>query len=212
MFRRFIYFFFIYTFIIISPVFVFPQNNSEADTMVINSINIRGEKGDIAAESVDFEYASRWAHSMHLVLLPDSPPAVDSRAFLLTQYQTVIPVSGYKKDLLYSIYFDFFKFSEKDLPFNTILKIYVRDIYGNKRLIGTADSRKMKEKKIFEVSVPFDLSYPGKFDIILNEYSEKTGNWGIWDIIISSKKLNEIEIIPADSTEKIKEIELKIFK
>jgi len=70
----------------------------------------------------------------------------------------------------------------------------------------------MSDKKRFDVSVPFDLSYPGKFDIIIHEYSEKNGNWGIWDIVVTSKKINEIELMPIDSSGKMKEIESKIFK
>jgi len=212
MFRRFINFFLMLTFIIAVSAYIYPQNNSESDTIIINSINIKSAAGEIAAESIDYKEAAEWAHNIHLTLLPDALPVTDNNAFILTQFQSVIPVSGYKKDLLYNLYFDFFRFNEKNVHFNTKLKIFIRDVYGNKRLIGTADSGKMSGKKIFEVSIPFDLSYPGKFDIILNEYSEKTGNWGIWDIIVTSKKLDEIDVSPANSSEKTMEIEPKIFK
>lgn len=210
--RRFINFLLVYTFIISVSGYIYPQNNPESDTIVINSINVRCEAGETAAEIIDYKDAAGWAHSIHLTLLPDSPPVTDNKAFLLNQFQSVIPVSGYKKDILYKLYIDFFRFSEKNVPFNSKLKIFIRDIHGNKKMIGTVDSSAMSDKKIFEISIPFELSYPGKFDIILNEFSEKTGNWGIWDIIVSSKKMSEIEIIPVDSSVKMKEIEPKIFK
>ncbi len=210
--RQIINFLLVLAFILSAYISNYPQSISESDTVVINSISIKTETGDAVAESVDFKSASDWAYNGHLNLTPDSPPVVDNKAFFITQYQTVIPVSGYKKELLYRIYFDFLRYKQKSVPFNTKLKIFIRDIYGNKRQVGTADLSYMSDKKIFEVSIPFDLSYPGKFDIIIHEYSRKTGNWGIWDIIVTSKKINEIDVMPIDSAEKIREIEPKIFK
>lgn len=210
--RQIINFLSVLTFILAASVSNYPQNISDSDTVVINSITIKTETGESPAESVDFKDAANWAYNLRLSLSPDAPPVTDNKAFFITQYQTVIPVTGYKKELLYRIYFDFLRYKQNNVPFNTKLKIFVRDIYGNKRHIGTADLSYMSDKKIFEVSIPFDLSYPGRFDIIIHEYSGKTGNWGLWDIIVTSKKINEIEIMPIDSAEKIKEIEPKIFK
>lgn len=212
MFRKYIDFFLVSAFIIAASGIVYSQMNSESDTVVINSINIKTETGESQADIVDFKTASEWAYSRRLTLAPDAPPLVDGKAFFITQYQTVIPVTGYKKDLMYSIHFDFLRYSQNTLPFNTKLKIFVRDMYGNKRHIGTADMSCMSDKKKFEVSIPFDLSYPGRFDIILHEYAGNTGNWGIWDIIVTSKKINEIELMPIESQSIIKEIEPKIFK
>jgi len=210
--RKYIDFFLVSAFIIAASVLVYSQIIPESDTIVINSINIKTETGESPAEVVDFKAASEWAYKARLTLSADAPPVADGKAFFITQFQTVIPVTGYKKDLLYRIYFDFLRYKQDNPPFNTKLKIFVRDIYGNKRQIGTADLSFMSDKKKFEVSVPFDLSYPGKFDIIIHEYSDKTGTWGIWDIIVTSRKLNEIEFMPIESQSQIKEIEPKIFK
>lgn len=209
---KIINFLFVLSFIFSAYSYIYPQIISESDTVIINNINIKTETGESPAESIDFKDASNWANNLYLTLAPDAPPLIDNKAFFITQYQTVIPVTGYKKELLYRIYFDFLRYSQKNVPFNSKLKIFIRDIHGNKRQIGTADLSYMSDKKLFEVSIPFDLSYPGKFDIIIHEYSGKTGNWGIWDIIVTSKKINEIEIMPIESVEKIKEIEPKIFK
>ena len=209
MLRKSIIFLFILPIIITS---IYSQNNTESDTIIINSINSKTQTGEMPAESVTFSDAKKWAHSVALTLVPDSPPVIDNSAFFLTNYQTVIPVSGYKKELMYKVFIDFLRYTEAKVPFNSLLKIYIRDIYNNKRHVGTADLSYMSDKKIFEVSVPFDLSYPGRFDIIIQEYSGKTGCWGIWDIIVTSKKISEIKITPLDSTEKIKETEEKIFK
>lgn len=190
----------------------YPQESTGSDTLIINSINVKTETGELPAENIDFKDAANWAYNQHLTLQPDNPPLVDNKAFFITQYQTVIPVSGYRRNLFYKIYFDFLRYCQRSIPFNTRLNIFIRDIYGNKRQVGTATVDSMSDKRIFEVSVPFDLSYPGKFDIIIHEYSGKCGTWGIWDIIVSSKKIDEIEIMPIESAEKIKEIEPKIFK
>ena len=209
---KYIDFLLVSAFILFSSGFVHSQIISESDTVVINSINVKTETGESEAKIVDFKAAFEWAFSAHLTLTADAPPVVDGKAFFITQYQTVIPVTGYKKDLLYSIHFDFLRYNQNTPPFNTKLKIFVRDIYGNKRHIGTADLTYMSDKKKFEVSIPFDLSYPGRFDIIIHEYAGNTGNWGIWDIIVTSKKINEIELMHIDSRSIIKEIEPKIFK
>jgi hypothetical protein len=212
MFRIKIEVFLVCTFIITALVSVHSQVGSESDTVVINSIMVKTETGESEAEMLDFKTVSEWANHLNLNLTPDAPPVVDGRGFFLSGYQTVIPVTGYKKDLMYRIYFDFLCYSQDALPFNSKLKIFIRDIYGNKRQVGTADVTYMSDKKKFEVTVPFDLSYPGRFDIIIHEYAGKAGNWGIWDIIVTSKKMNEIELMPIDSKSMIKEIDPKIFK
>jgi hypothetical protein len=209
---KYINFFIVPALILMITGFIYSQDIPERDTIIINSVKIKTDTGTSDSESVDFKDAFNWAYNLRLTLTPDAPPLADNKAFFITQYRTVIPVSGYKKDLLYRIYFDFLRYTQDSVPFNSKLKIFIRDMYGNERQIGTADTRYMSDKKIFEVSIPFDLSYPGKFDIIIHEYSGKTGNWGIWDIIVTSKKINEIEIMPIDSADKIKEIEPKIFK
>jgi len=198
-------------FIICTGDFIYPQISSENDTIIITSRDIKTKTG-VCVETVDFKDASNWAYNQHLTLTADVPPVISNKAYFISQFQTVIPVSGYNKDLLYRMYIDFLRYKQTNVPFNSKLKIFIRDIYGNKRQIGTADLSYMSDKKIFEVSIPFDLSYPGKFDIIIHEYSGKTGNWGIWDIIVTSKKINELKIMSIDSVEKIKEIEPKNFQ
>jgi hypothetical protein len=212
MFRIKISFFLVCAFIITTSVFVHSQIDSESDTVVINSISLKSEAGESEVEIVDYKTVSEWAYHLNLKLVPDAPPFVDGKGFLLSGHQTIILVTGYKKNLIYTIYFDFMRYSQNAPPFNSKLKIFIRDIYGNKRQVGTADITYMTDEKKFEVPVPFDLSYPGRFDIIIHEYAGTAGNWGIWDIIVTSKKLNEIELMPIDSESKIKEIEPKIFK
>jgi len=199
-------------FIILLLLPVYPQNAPESDTIVINSINIKKGVNETAVEIVDYKNASMWAYNIGLTLLPDSPPVIDNKGFFLNQFQTEIPVSGYKRDLFYKAYFDFFRYKESNLPFNSKLKIYIRDIYGNTKHVGTVETSFMSGNKLFELDIPYDLSFPGKFFIIIHEYAQKTENWGIWDIIVTSRKINELDGNLIKSLLKNEETKLKISK
>ncbi|MCL1865559.1 MAG: hypothetical protein FWF73_07090 [Spirochaetes bacterium] len=197
-------------FIILSVLPVSPQNTAESDTIVINSININNGGDGIAAEIIDYKYAANWAYNTGLTLLSDSPPVIDNKGFFIKQFEVEIPVSGYKRDLFYRAYFDFFRYKEKKLPFDSKLKIYVKDIYDNTKLVATADTSCLTGNKLFEVDIPYDLSYPGKFYIVIREYAQKAENWGIWDIIVTSRKITELDGNFIKSLLKNEETKLKI--
>ena len=203
-------------FIILVLCPAYPQNTPEKDTIIINSINVKKGVGgtgvETAVEIVDYKYASEWAYNIGLTLLPDSPPVIDNKGFFIKQFQVEIPVSGYKKDLFYKAYFDFFRYKEKRLPFNSRLKIYIKDIYDNMRHVGTAETSFLTDNKLFEINIPYDLSYPGKFYIVIHEHTQKAENWGIWDIIVTSRKISEFDANFIKSLLKNEETKLKISK
>jgi hypothetical protein len=194
---------------------LYPQNTPESDTIVINSINIKKGTDGIAVETaveiIDFKYAADWAYNIGLTLLPDSPPVIDNKGFFIKQFQVEIPVSGYKRDLFYKAYFDFFRYKEKP-PFDSKLKIYIKDIYNNMRHAGTAETSCLTGNKLFEIDIPYDLSYPGKFYIVIHEHARKAENWGIWDIIVTSRKISELDENFIKSLLKNEETKLKISK
>jgi hypothetical protein len=201
-------------FIILVLCPVYPQDTPESDTIVINSINIKKGTNETAVETaveiVDFKYAADWAYNTGLTLLPDAPPVIDNKGFFIKQFQIEIPVSGYKRDLFYKAYFDFFRYKEKKIPFNSKLKIYIKDIYDNMRHVATAETSCLTGDKLFEVDIPYDLSYPGKFYIVIHEHAQKTENWGIWDIIVTSRKISELDEKFIKSLLKNEETKLKI--
>ena len=172
---------------------VYPLDKPASDTIVINSINIKKELNDIAVEIIDYKYAVTWAYNIGLTLLPDSPPVIDNKGFFINKFQIEIPVSGYNKDLIYKAYFDFFCYKEKNPPFDSKLKIYIRDIYDNEKYIATVEKNCMSADKLFAADIPYDLSYTGKFFIVIHEYARETGNWGLWDIIVTSRKIGELD-------------------
>ena len=191
---------------------VYPQDLPESDTIVINSINAKKGFNEPSIEIIDYKYASTWAYNIGLTLLPDSPPVIDNKGFFINQFQIEIPVSGYKRDLIYKAYFDFFRYKEKDIPFNSKLKIFIKDIYDNIKHCGTVETSHMSANKLFEVEIPYDLSYPGKFFIVIHDHARKIENWGIWDIIVTSRKINELDEKFIKSLLKSEETKLKISK
>jgi len=163
-------------------------------------------------EIIEYRIASMWAYHTGLTLLADAPPVIDNRGFFIKQFQTEIPVGGYKKDLFYKAYFDFFRYKEKDVPFSSQLKFYIKDIYGNMRHVGTAQTSSLSDDKLFEIDIPYDLSYPGKFYIVIHQHAQKAENWGIWDIIVTSRKISELDEKFIKSLPKNEETKLKISK
>ena len=180
-------------FIILILFPLYSQDALESDTIIINSININTGAGETAVEIVDYKHVSSWAYNVGLTLLPDAPPVIDNNGFFIKQFQVEIPVSGYKRDLFYKAYFDFFRYKEKNIPFSSRLTIYIKDIYGNMRHVGAVEKNCMTGNNLFEVDIPYDLSYPGNFYIVMHEHSQKAENWGIWDIIITSRKISELD-------------------
>jgi len=204
-------------FIILLLTPVYSQNAAESDTIVINSININTNAGETEVEIIDFKHASAWAYNIGLTLLSDAPPVIDNSGFFINQFQIEIPVGGYKKDLFYKAYFDFFRYKGKNPAFdsrfiNSRLTIYIKDIYGNMRHAATAEKSCLTGNKLFEVDIPYDLSCHGKFYIVIHEHTNKTGNWGIWDIIVTSRKINELDENFIKSLLKNDDTKLKISK
>jgi hypothetical protein len=197
-------------FIILVLIPAYSQNTSESDTIIIKSINIKKGVDDVAVESIDYKNASMLAYNTGLTLLPDAPPVIDNNGFFIKQIQVEIPVTGYKRELFYKAYFDFFRYKEKKIPFNTKLKISIKDIYGNIKHVGTAETSCMTGNNLFEVDIPYDLSYQGKFYIVLHEYAQKAEHWGIWDIIVTSRKISELDENFIKSLLKSEDTRLKI--
>ena len=190
----------------------YSQITPESDTIIINSVNFKKDGADIPVEITDFKNATMWGYNIGLTLLPDAPPVIDNKGFFIKQFQIEIPVTGYNKNLFYKAYFDFFRYKEKSLPFDSKLKIYIRDMYGNIKHVGTAETDCLTGNNLFAVDIPYDLSYTGKFDIIIHEYSRKTETWGIWDIIVTSRKISEIDENFVKSLLKNEDAKLKISK
>lgn len=155
---------------------------------------------------------SKWSKPKGLILKEDAPPVVDGIAFYTPDFFGQFKVDGYDRSRNYKLYIDFVRFSGEIKPVNSLLKIWGRDLSGKMFLIASLNQVFLAEDKIFETLIPYELSSPGRFDIIVREYSDTPGKWGIWDMIITDKRVDRIEIIKPEASEKMKEIDPKIFK
>ncbi len=188
---------------------VLPQR---VDTFIINEVSGPPDtSSDASVKYIDYRAINGRARSMKLTAVADAEPYVDNTAFFLLHPRIEFPVTGLEKGRRYNLFIDFVRYRGRKVPFDGILKIFIRDAYGNEQLVGTADDRVFYSDKIFAAEIPFNLSYPGSFTIIIHEYSMKTGNRGIWDIIVTSKNIGEIDVIKAQTGPGLKGSGAKIF-
>lgn len=166
------------------------------DLFIINEVSGPPDtSSDALVSYIDYRSINNRAKSLKLTAVEDSAPYVDNTAFFLVHPRIEVPVSGLEKGKRYNIFVDFVRYRGKKIHIDGILKIFIKDAYGNEQLIGIVNPTILNSDKIFTREIPFNLSYSGSFTIIMHEYSVKTGNWGIWDIIVTSKSLDEIVLM-----------------
>jgi hypothetical protein len=169
-----------------------------ADTFIINEVSGPPDTSIYApVKYIDYRDINIRARSMKLTAVSDAEPYIDNTAFFLLHPRIEFPVTGLEKGKRYNLFIDFVRYRGRKVPFDGIIKIFIRDAYGNEQLVGTVDDRVFYSDKIFAAEIPFNLSYTGIFTIIIHEYSMETGNRGIWDIIVTSKNIAEIDTIKA---------------
>lgn len=161
---------------------------------------------------IDYAGIAKWGKPRGLKIKADAPPVIDGMAFYTPDYSAEFRVEGYDRERDYRLFIDFVKYEGKIQPLNSLLKIWGRGASGKMFLVAEINQNILAEDKIFETLIPYELSSPGRFDIIVREYSDTPGKWGIWDMIVTDKRVDLIEIIRPDASEKMKEIEPKIFK
>lgn len=181
-----------------------------ADVIIINPLD-----GDLSANrlyKINYAAISKWAKPQGFNVKMDAPPVIDGVAFYTPDFFAEFKVEGYDRNREYKLYIDFVRFEGETSYINSILKIWGRDSSGKMYLIAEINRQILNKDKIFETLIPYELSYPGSFNIIVREYSDTPGKWGIWDMIITDKELEQIELTRPDASERLKEIEPKIFK
>lgn len=188
-------------------------SGNEADTVIINKLAGPPDTSkDALVNYMSFRDISDWASSFKMTVLEDSPPYVDGTAFFIMHPHIELPVTGLIKGARYYLYIDFVKYRNSRINVASFLKIYIQDIYGKKTLISRYSFSSLFADEKFVAEIPFNLSNPGSFTIIIQEYSDKTGYWGIWDIIVSSKKLEDILPAGSDTRPELRETDPKIFR
>ena len=181
-----------------------------SDMIIINPLD--GDSSTNRLYKINYAAISKWAKPQGLNVKMDAPPVIDGVAFYTPDFFADFKVEGYDKNRGYKLYIDFVRFEGETAYINSILKIMGRDSSGKLYIIAEINRKILNEDKIFETLIPYELSYPGYFNIIVREYSDTPGKWGIWDMIITDKELEQIELTRPDASERLKEIEPKIFK
>jgi hypothetical protein len=192
-------------------------NNPEkiSNTPVSDIIIINPSEKDATTNrlyKINYTEIYKWAKPQGLKVKEDAPPVIDGLAFYTPDFFAEFKVEGYDRNREYKLYIDFVRFENGTLNINSLLKIWGRDYSGKMFFIAEIKKEILEENKIFDAIIPYELSSPGRFDIIVREYSDTPGKWGIWDIIITDKKIDRIDLIRPDASEKMKEIDPKIFK
>ncbi len=203
--------------IIISTPILYADTSSQSSIKDIYVINFRSDRLN-AVESgsikiIDQSQIEDWARARGLEIIPDREPVIDNSALYLLDFRGVFSVESLKKDKRYNLRIDFVKFRRGNNSFLSHLKLYIRDKNGVEHFLMRLDKKELFEVKIFETSLPFRFSYEGEFELILYEYSEVPGIWGIWDIIIypEDMDIDSIQRIEPEIDEESMKHNLKIF-
>ena len=201
---------------LITPL-LFADNSSESSTKDIYVINSRSDKINTAESGsikiLEQSQIEDWARARGLELIPDRGPVIDNSALYLIDFRGIFSVTSLKKEKRYNLRIDFVKFRRGNNSLLSHLKLYIRDKRGFEHFLMRLDKNELFAEKIFETSLPFRFSYEGDFDLILYEYSEVPGVWGIWDIIIYPEDIDidSINRIEPETSEESMKHNLKIF-
>lgn len=203
--------------ILILTSILFADNVSQSSLTDIYIINSRSDRVNAAKSGsikiLEHNQIEDWANARGLEVIPDRGPLVDNSALYFVDFRGVFSVGPLRKDQHYTLRIDFVKFRSGSTTLSGYVKLYIRDKKGVEHFLMRLDNKELFKEKIFETSIPFRFSYDGDFELILYEYAEVAGIWGIWDIIIYPEGM-EIDLIkeiePEKSDESLKH-NLKIF-
>lgn len=188
--------------------------SSATDIHVINSRSDRvnaSKSGTI--KILEKSQIEDWARARGLEIIPDRGPFIDNSALYFSDFRGVFTVGPLKNDKRYMLRIDFVKFRSGNTSLFGYVKLYIRDKQGVEHFLIRLDRNELFREKVFETPLPFRFSYEGDFELILYEYSEVPGIWGIWDIIIypESVEIDLIKEIEPEKTDESMEHNLKIF-
>lgn len=164
---------------------------SEDKIIIINSPD---EKINLHASGIvkflEYENIYDWARARGLEIIPDRGPVTDNQAFYFMNFRGVINISGLRRGERYNLLIDFVKYKKDTTSFLSYLKLFIRDKNGDEHHLATLDKNELFNEKIFETSLPFRFTYDESFELIIYEYSETPGTWGIWDMVIYPEKVD----------------------
>lgn len=187
--------------------------SSEGIIVINSSSEIIDAKKSGRVKILKHENIADWAQARGFELIPDRGPVLNNSAFYFMDFRGVFNISGLSRHKRYILRIDFVKFKKTRDAHLSYIKLFIRDKNGEEHLISALDKNELYNEKIFETSLPFRFTYEESFELIMYEYSEIPGSWGIWDIIIypENSDINTIEAINPATSEKSMKHDLKIL-
>jgi len=205
----------ILSFFFLFSVIIYGYAESEDKIIIINSPD---DKIDIHKSGfvrfVDYENITDWARARGLEIIRDRGPVIDDRAFYFMDFRGVFNISGLRSSERYTLLIDFVKYKKISHSPLSYVKLFIRDKNGEEHFLTAIDKNELFNEKIFEMSLPFRFTYDESFELIIYEYSEIPGTWGIWDIIIYPETIdiNSIQNIEPQNPGENMEHMLKILE
>ncbi len=123
--------------------------------------------------------------SKGLVLVDDREPVVDDTAAYVGPYGSTIAVNGLTRDGRYRLWIDFVRLSPAEKRPGSLLKIYAVASAGEPCCIGSVRFSDIGDSYYY-MDIPRTVSARGAVELRFVEYGASSGNWGVWDIIVST--------------------------
>jgi len=196
---------------------ILADNEPESSISNIYVINSRSDRVNVsksgAIKILEKSQIEDWARARGLEIIPDRGPFIDNSALYFSDFRGIFNVGPLKNDKLYILRIDFVKFKRGNTSLFGYVKLYIRDKKGVEHFLIRLDRKELFREKVFETPLPFRFSYEGDFELILYEYAEVPGIWGIWDIIIYPEgvEIDLIKEIEPEKTDESMKHNLKIF-
>ena len=126
-----------------------------------------------------------WGPGKGFVVEDDREPVVDHMAAYVSSRGSVVSIGGLSRGVCYRVWIDFVRIRYgKDGPPST-LKIFAAAPGFEKRSVETFLQGDCAEG-YRHFDLPLDMTSMGSVELIFVEYAPRPGNWGVWDIIVSS--------------------------
>lgn len=141
-----------------------------------------------------------WAASKGLDLMNDREPVVDDTAAYVGPYGSTITINGMSRDGRYRLWIDFVRFTPGEKRPVSQLKIFASARNMDSRCISVVRPSDIGDSYYF-VDIPQTISARGAVELRFVEYGASSGNWGVWDIIVSAVgELPRQDDIPKDES------------
>jgi len=178
------FFVFIFFFLFVFQLYSSEKMKKNNDYVLFNfSKNMRKKSTGWSDRTKAYDIY-RWGRSQGLFLVDDKAPLIDKYAVFVSPYGAEFEIKNLNKFKDYILWIDFVRYNGDKSKISSRLKIF-----ADGRNITEIIFKDLLSEGLYKIVIPRDLIYDGSVKIRMEEFAEKTGYWGIWDMIVSSEKL-----------------------